>query len=264
MADTNPYPQIKAAEMHEFERLNDYLRALDADGWLEQSYCADWPVYQAVSHIGSGSRIGKMRLDAWVNGAPPATREAMMEVWGLFDSLGPENMIHEYLKAAGEYLAAEHSIPDEAGLTEVEGFRGKQPLHVYQLARLWELALHSWDVYVARDRHARLSPESASLIAAGLHNMGATIDAARAAEFKDKPVQLNVAGTPHTYTLDLTGDRPRLAAGSATGAVLVVEAPAEEMCRLVSGRHPLPGSRPELKAVQGSGEDLAKLKRVFR
>src|SRR5690242_11422882 len=107
MSTTNPYAEIKTVEVQEYDRLNAYLRQLDPDGWVEQSYCSDWQVYQVVSHIGSGSRIGQRRLDAWVNGAQPMTREDQQAVWGLFDSLRPADMLTEYLNAAGEYLVAE-------------------------------------------------------------------------------------------------------------------------------------------------------------
>ncbi|HEY8694331.1 MAG TPA: maleylpyruvate isomerase family mycothiol-dependent enzyme [Chloroflexota bacterium] len=264
MSVANPYPAIKAVELREFERLNAYLRQLDAGGWEEQSYCSDWAVYQAVSHVGSGSRIGKMRLDAWVNGAPPLTREAQQAVWGLFDSLGPGNMLSEYLKAVGEYLTAERSIPDEAGLTEVEGFKGKQPLYVYQLARLWEMTSHTWDVYVARDRKAQFCPEAVDILAGWMHTLNLPIDPQRAADFRDNKVQFNLGGTSHTYLLDLSGDRPRLQAGADAGAALVVEGPPEEICRLLSGRHFAPGSSPQLKAAKRSNDDLAKLKSAFR
>jgi len=264
MPAESPYPEIKAIEMQEFERLNAYLRQLDEAGWEEQSYCSDWLVYQVVSHLGSGCRIGKLRLDAWVNGAAPVTRDAQQEVWALFDSLGPQQMLHEYLRAVGEYLVAERSIPDEAGLTEVEGFRGKQPLYTYQLGRLWELTSHSWDVYVARDRTARLCPDAVGLLAGYLQTQNLPIDPQRAADFAGNLVQFNLAGTPHSYVLDLAGDRPRLKQGQATNAALVIEAPAEEIVRLISGRHFVPGSRPELKAAKDSAEDLAKLKRAFR
>jgi len=260
----NPYPLVKKIEFQEFERLNNYLKQLDADGWEEQSYCSDWLVYQAVSHLGSGCRIGKMRLDAWINGAEPVTRQAQQEVWSLFDSLGPRDMLHEYLRAVGEYLVAERSIPDEAGPTEVEGFRGKQPLYVYQLGRLWEMTCHSWDVYVARDRQARFCPEAVSLLSGWLQTLNLPIDKGRAAEFADKRVQFNLRGASQSYLLDLLGDRPRLQPGQDVAAALVIEAPAEEMLRLVSGRHFLPGSRPELQVVNGSPDDLAKLKRAFR
>ncbi|MFI5266294.1 MAG: maleylpyruvate isomerase family mycothiol-dependent enzyme [Chloroflexota bacterium] len=260
---SNPYPDIKAVELQEFDRLNAYLRQLDAGGWEEQSYCADWLVFQVVSHVGSGSRIGKLRLDAWVNGAPALTREATQAVWDLFDSLGSQTMLHEYLKAVGEYLTAERSIPDEAGLTEVDGFKGKQPLYVYQVARLWEMTCHSWDVYVARDRSAQFCPEAVTVLAALMHTLNLPMDMHRAAAFRDVSVQFNLEGTPHTYLLDVSGDRPRLLAGADDGAALVIEGPAEEVIRLLSGRHFVPGSSPRLKAAKGSSADLTKLKRAF-
>jgi len=264
VAADNPYPQIKTVEFQEFERLDSYLKKLDAGGWEEQSYCSDWLVYQAVSHVGSGCRIGKMRLNAWINGTEPVTRDSQQAVWTLFDSLGPHDMLHEYLRAVGEYLVAERSIPDEAGLTEVEGFRGKQPLYVYQLGRLWEMTSHSWDVYVARDRQACFCPEAVSLLSGYLQTLNLPIDKGRAADFAEKRVQLNLGGTSHSYLLDLAGERPRLQPGQDASAGLVVEGPAEEILRLVSGRHFVPGSCPQLKAVKGSGDDLAKLKRAFR
>src|SRR5690349_23296082 len=90
--DSNPYPRIKAYERRELERLKAYLEALDASGWTEQSYCSDWLVYQVVSHIGSGSRIGGLRLQGWVGNGPPITRETMQQIWGFFDSLQPAQM----------------------------------------------------------------------------------------------------------------------------------------------------------------------------
>jgi uncharacterized protein (TIGR03083 family) len=260
----NPYADIKAVELQEFERLNGYLRQLDPGGWVEQSYCSDWMVYQAVSHVGSGARIGKMRLDAWVNGAKALTREDQQAVWALFDSLGPTEMLSEYLKAAGEYLVAERSVPDDAGVTEVEGYRGKQPLYAYQLGRLWELTSHSWDIYIARDRSARFCPEAVAVLAGYLDVLNFPIDRQRAADFVERPVEFKLGGTSYSYVLDLSGDRPGLKSGSDANAALVVEAPAEEILRLISGRHFVPGSRPEIQAARGTADDLAKLKRAFR
>jgi len=263
MTSENIFPQIKSVEREEFDRLTDYLRALDQDGWVEQSYCSDWLVYQAISHIGSGSRIGKLRLDAWCNGAPPVAREAMQEVWGLFDSLGPNDMLHEYLKASGEYLAAEHSLPDDAGLTEVEGFVGKRPLYVYQLGRLWELTAHAWDVYVARDCHAQLPANAVELLAARLDSQNLPVDKARA-DALGFGVQFDLKAPNHSYTLDLSGQRPRLKAGSDSNAALLLEAPAEEMVRFVQGRHFVPGSKPKLAVRKGSKDELAKVRAIFR
>jgi uncharacterized protein (TIGR03083 family) len=262
--ESNPYAEIKAYERHEFDRLGSYLEALDAAGWVEQSYCTDWLVYQAVSHIGSGSRIGRMRLESWVKGAVPATREVMQGVWGLFDSLRPDQMFDAYAAAAREYMDSEQATPDAAGLQEVDGFAGKRPLYAYQLGRAWELACHSWDVYVARDRQARFDAQAVAVLAPRLHLVGPPLDKERAQALTAKPVVFKLSDSGTAYTLDPSADRPRLQQGATADAPLVIEAPDEEIIRFVGGRHFLPGSQPRLKATQGSAQDLNNLRRAFR
>ena len=264
--ESNPYPQIKAFEQREFERLNGYLRAMDANGWVEQSYCTDWLVYQVVSHIGSGSRIGGLRLSAWVGGGSAVTRETMQQIWGHFDSLRPDEMLSAYSQAVGEYLAVESRTSDEAGLQEVDGFAGKRPLWAYQVSRTWELACHSWDVYVSRDRSARLDPAAVKLLAANLQLINLPVDRERANGLAAlSPVVFQLTGSGTRYMLDLTAERPRVAPVETAGdPPLVVEGPDEEVVRFVSGRHFVPGARPKLKATRGSAQDLANLRRAFR
>ena len=257
--ESNPYPRIKAYERRELERLAAYLRALDADGWTEQSYCSDWLVYQVVSHIGSGSRIGGMRLRAWVGGGPPVARETMQQVWGHFDSLEPHQMYAAFADAIREYLDMEASTPDEAGLQEVDGFAGKRPLYAYQISRTWELACHSWDVYVARDRGARLDPEAVSLVATNLQLISLPVDRERANALATKPIAFELADSGARYVLDPGMERPRLARDGGD-APLVVRGPDEEIVRFVSGRHFLPGASSGLSSTQ----NLAALRRAFR
>jgi uncharacterized protein (TIGR03083 family) len=258
----NPYAAIKKYEQSEFERLNRYLETLDAGGWVEQSYCTDWLVYQVVSHIGSGSRIGGLRIAAWVGGGPAVTRESMQQIWGHFDALRPEQMYASYSQAVQEYLAVESNTPDDAGLQEVEGFAGRRPLWAYQLGRAWELALHCWDVYVARDRTARLNPDGVSLLAANLQLMNLPLDKERAAT---SPAAFHLTDSGAWYTLDVTAERPRLARAESAGeAPLAIEGPDEEVIRFVAGRHFVPGARPELRVSKGSPQDLANLRRAFR
>jgi uncharacterized protein (TIGR03083 family) len=266
VTESNLYPRIKAYERREFERLTTYLQALDADGWVEQSYCSDWPVYQVVSHIGSGSKIGGLRLAAWVRGGEPVARETMQQIWGHFDSLGPGEMFGAYSEAVREYQQAESETPDEAGLQEVDGFAGRRPLYAYQLSRTWELACHSWDVYVARDRKARLDATAVALLAEGLHFINLPLDKERASGLSAlNPVVFHMRDSGRTYTLDPTAERPRVqAADSGANGSLEVEGPDEELVRFVSGRHFVPGGRNQLSVTRGSSEDLARLRRAFR
>jgi len=85
--------------------LTGYLNKLDPAGWVEQSYCTDWLVYQDISHIGSGSRIGALRIKQWVGEGPPVERETMQQIWSHFDSLAPGQMLASYTEAVNEYLA---------------------------------------------------------------------------------------------------------------------------------------------------------------
>ena len=262
MSAENPLAETKVAEREEFDRFNNYLKGLDRGGWLETSYCTDWPVLQVVSHVGSASRIGTARLNTWVNGAPAMPREDMLALWAKFDSLTPDNMMHEYLSAVGEYLAAESSIADDAGAQEVEGFGGKRPIWTYQLGRLWELALHAWDVYVTRDKNARVGKDAIDLLAPRMTYMGVTWDRARIAETPH--VQFTMHGPDVTYHADVSGERPRLVLGEDPEATVIVEGPAEEVVRFLAGRHAVLGVKPELHAAKGSRDDLTKVRRAFR
>ena len=264
ITESNPYARIKAYETQEFERLTKHLAGLDAAGWTEQSYCSDWQVYQVASHIGSGSRIGGLRLRAWLGKGEPVARETMQQIWGFFDALQPSEMFAAYSDAVREYLEVETTTPDEAGTQEVEGFAGKRPLHVYQLARTWELACHSWDVYVARDRSALLDPAAVALLSAGLHQINVPLDRERASSLTATPIGFKLTDSGASYTLDPTAERPRLQQGLADNAPLVIEGPAQEIIRLVSGRHFMPGARSQLKLAKGSPQDLSALRRAFR
>jgi uncharacterized protein (TIGR03083 family) len=256
---------IKAYEHAEFGRLSSYLEALDADGWIEQSYCTDWLVFSVVSHIGSGSRIGGLRVQAWVGDGPAVARETMQEIWGHFDALEPSQMYASFAAAMHEYLAVETATPDAAGLQEVDGFAGKRPLYAYQLSRTWELACHSWDVYVARTRSAVLDPAAVDLLGAHLHFMNVPFDKERGAALATRPIAFQLADSGRAYTLDPIAERPRVAQASDVGEVpLVIKGPDEEVIRLLAGRHFVPGGRPRLEVARGTAQELAALRRAFR
>jgi uncharacterized protein (TIGR03083 family) len=258
------FGEIKRVEAAEFERLSRYLEGLDPDGWTEQSYCADWRVYQVASHLGSGCRIGRMRLDMWVNDGPPVGREQMQAVWAVFDALEPEQMLAEFSDAAREYVRLVASLPDAAGDKEVEGFAGKRPVSGYQIMRLWELTCHSWDMYVARDPGARLAPEAVAVLAGNLHFLNLPVDTQRASSLSFKSVRFDLPETSFSYTLDLAAERPRLQHATSSDAPLVIEGPAEEIVRLVSGRFFVPGDQPKLRVTVGQPQDFSALKRALR
>ena len=189
----------------------------------------------------------------------------MQQIWAHFDALEPSHMYAAFSAAAREYLGVESSTPDEAGAQEVDGFAGKRPLYAYQMARTWELACHSWDVYVSRDRSARLDPAAVSLLGAWLHFINLPFDKERGAALSALTIALQLADSGRTYTLDTSAERPRVAQATDAGDVpLVIAGPDEEIVRFVSGRHYVPGARPGLEVVRGTAQELAALRRAFR
>jgi hypothetical protein len=190
----------------------------------------------------------------------------MQQIWGHFDSLGPHEMFGAYSEAVNEYQQTESKTPDAAGMQEVDGFAGRRPLYAYQLSRAWELALHCWDVYVARNKNARLDPDAVALLAEGLQFMNLPLDKERASALSALgPVVLHLRDSGRTYTLDPTAERPRvqIADAGASGG-LELEGPDEEIIRFVAGRHFVPGAHNALKVTKGSTEDLASFRRAFR
>ncbi|MHB8619101.1 MAG: maleylpyruvate isomerase N-terminal domain-containing protein, partial [Chloroflexota bacterium] len=146
------FERVRGVERSELDRLETYLESLDADGWLEQSYDTEWRVYQVVSHLASQSLIYLGFLANWFEGSPPMTQEQMKAVWDKFNALGPSDMLPEFRQAKSTYLARVEALPPEAGLKEVNSPFGKVAAATMLAVRLHEVALHSWDVYVARDR----------------------------------------------------------------------------------------------------------------
>lgn len=189
----------------------------------------------------------------------------MQGIWAHFDGLQPEPMLAAYAEAVNDYLATEAATPDSKGLQEVEGFAGKRSLAAYQTMRVWELACHSWDVYVTRDPQARLHPQAVVILAPNLHQTFVPLDKDRAAALTTTSVAFKLIDSGATYILDPGAERPRAQhAASTANAALVIEGPDEEVIRFLAGRHVVPGTQPKLKVARGSAQDLANFKRALR
>ncbi|MDE3076509.1 MAG: maleylpyruvate isomerase family mycothiol-dependent enzyme [Chloroflexota bacterium] len=262
MSNNNPFSAIRAAEHNEYERLSAYLGQLDADGWQETSYCADWPVLRVISHLSSSAVINGGRLAAWFQGRPPMAREEFPKLWAHYDSLTAEQMLPEFRQATDEYFKVFDALTEDHGATEVEGFMGKQPANRYIMGRLNEMALHAWDVYVGRDRRARLTQETVGLLLPV--QRAVSLDRQRAEKLAGKKVQFRTVGPSDSLVLDLTGEQPALTHGEGASPDVSLELPAEEFCRLMYGRQFVPGTRSGMILRAGSPDDQSALLRAFR
>ncbi len=237
------FDALRQAERSEIDRLGAYLAQLDSDDWIEQSYCLEWRIYQVVSHISSGGRIFLGSLANWFDGAPAMGIEQMRAIWAKFDALTPDRMLEEFQAATTDYIARLEALPSEAGVQEVNGFLGKVPARDMLALRLHETAIHTWDVLVSRDRTARIPEDVVSLILPAQLNIRALRPSAALA---GKRVRLATPDGTWQRLIDFRGEKPAVEAEDAGESDIQVEAPLEEMCRLLSGRHFLPGSVPQL------------------
>ena len=247
---------IRQTERREIDRLNAHLAQLNADGLLEQSYCLEWRIYQVVSHIASGARIFLGSLAHWFDGGPPMGREQMQLIWAKFNALEPGEMLGEFQAATTDYFARLEALPAEAGLQEVDSFLGKSPVQDMLAMRLHEVELHTWDVLVARDRSARIPEDAVDLILPTQLRIRALRPSATLA---GKRVRLQTPDGSWRRLIDFRGEKPAVEADSTARADIQVVAPAEELCRLLGGRHFLPGSLPKLTWQGGSYQEVAAL-----
>jgi uncharacterized protein (TIGR03083 family) len=253
---TTGFDTTRRLERREIDRLSAHLARLDADGWLEQSYCAEWRVYQVASHLASGARIFLGNLVHWFDGGPPVAREDMQRIWAEFDALAPGEIPEAFRRATQDYFARLEALPSEAGTKEVESFLGKRQVQSMLALRLGEVVLHTWDVLVARERSARLPADITEvLLPIQLELRTLRMPAALAG----KRVRLTTPDGRWQWLLDFRGEKPAVTEGPAQEAEVSVEAPAEELCRLLSGRHFLPGSLPRLTWHGASYQEVGNL-----
>ena len=250
------FEQLRDIERRELDRFESYLQGLDSDGWLDQSYDPDWRVYQVVSHVASQSVIYLGFLTTWFEDGPPMAQEQMQAVWNKFDTLAPSAMLPEFRQAKADYLERIGTLPADAGQKEVDSFLGKAKTETMLALRLHEVALHSWDVYIARDRRATLPADAVThLLPVQLLMRGRR----KPAVLDGKRVHLRATDQQWQHLIDFRGEKPAVQEGSGDGADLTLEGPVEELCRVLAGRHHVPGSSPALNRYGASVQELAAM-----
>ena len=164
----------------------------------------------------------------------------------------------EQVSAAVE--SDEHLVERLEGLGEadhdfsVEMFGASRDVEGVAALRLGEHALHTWDIAVALDPAATVSPDAVALLLEGLPAL-----ATRAGSPSDAPATLRVAATgrPQVFAVT-TGPEVRLLADDGAEPADVV-LPAEALVRLVYGRLD-EGHTPD--GITGA-EHLPTLRAVF-
>lgn len=148
------------------EHLTALVTPLSTADLGRPSFCDEWPISQVLSHLGSQAEILGTFLTAARAGEPEPGFDTFPPVWDRWNALSPEEHRAAYVESSDRAGAAiEEAHADRPDL-EVPMFGGQlrvTPAGFAQV-RLFEHAVHTWDVAVALDPGATIAPEPAALI----------------------------------------------------------------------------------------------------
>ena len=234
------------------DRLDDLVRGLDEPVLSARSYDADWSIAQVLSHLGSGSEIFGLILDAGIAGEQPPGGEVLQGIWAEWDARSPEQMRDGYLVSGEAFVRRLESMTDEEiGSFSLPLWGMVLDVPAFARMRLSELAVHVWDVEVALDPTALVTAEAVGLLLDGL---GSTAE--RSGTPADPPFAVQIVTTDPARDLVVRTASPVTIEVAEEGASydgrLVL--PAEAFLRLVYGRLD-EAHAPELEQAGARGLD---------
>ena len=247
-----------AAYRSSHDRLVSLTRDLDVAALESPSYDTGWSIGQVLSHVGSQAEIMDLFLAAALEGRPVPGGDVFPPIWDVWNAKDPISWRDDCIAANERHVARfEGLTAAEADSFFVSMFGMDLDLTGFLRMRLGEHAAHTWDVAVALDPTATLSPEAVPLV---LDNLQAV--AARAGKGSDDPFSVRVTTTdPARELVVVVGETVSispLVEGAAYDETLSL--PAEAFIRLTYGR--LDPARVPDVATSGTA-DLARLRAAF-
>jgi uncharacterized protein (TIGR03083 family) len=252
--------ELQAALRASHKRLDDATRPLTDEEIAGPSYCKDWSTAQVLSHIGSGAQIFGLLLDAGLAGTEAPGREEFTKVWDVWNAMSPTEQVRNSLNADSEFIDRVDAVPP-ADLDAMQLNLFGAPAGAARLLqlRLFELAIHTWDVIVIRDPDAEVAGDAVGLMVDGLDPV-----AGRSGKTESGPlaVDITTADPDRRFRLsvaDVVKLRPA-GADEEVPATATVRMPASALVRLVYGR--LDGEHTPA-SVETDGIDLDTLRSIF-
>src|ERR1035441_9036650 len=161
---------LLAAVRNSRARLVKTVTSLTPEQLREQSYDNEWSIARVLSHIGTGSVLFKLILQAGLEGEPAPPMDLMPPIWEEWNAKSPEEQAHDGLAADGEYLAALESLTaQQCADWQLDLFGAHRDFAGLLTMRVGEHAVHTWDVVVALDPSARLAPDAVDIL---IDNLG--------------------------------------------------------------------------------------------
>jgi uncharacterized protein (TIGR03083 family) len=262
--ESDPRAWITALR-HSHDRLVDLVQPMTAEQVLAQSFCRDWTIAQVLSHLGSGAEIALMMLPGALGRTEHVSRDAFQPVWDRWNAKSPEDQARDGLAADTEHVEMLEQLSDDDLAAISMPFIGMDldAVGVIRL-RLGEHALHTWDIAVAGDPAAAVSPDAVSLL---IDNVPQFL-APRLGKPQEQPfrARIRTSQPDRDYLLtagesvamsDWAGDGPAGSDGAETAEITM---PAEALLRLSYGRL---DSAHTPASVVGAAADLDRLRAIF-
>jgi uncharacterized protein (TIGR03083 family) len=258
---------IGTAARREAAALAGHVRALDGAGWDAPTWCVGWSVREVVAHLAEGmDRFGQQVRGA-LDGQPVEFSMAEREARRAQVKALPDDALLARLAdntaaffAPVESLAADvllrPVVPMAAGLTPVFG--------VAQL-RLFELAVHRWDVRVPTEPGATVDAEAVALlmdwVLAGAHRQ-AKRDLLAGLQGTVRSEATGPAGGP--VTIVASGEAVQVARDAAEPADATLHLSSEALLRWFWGRLPLASALDQGSVrLEGQRDIALALSRAF-
>ncbi|MEV4754674.1 maleylpyruvate isomerase family mycothiol-dependent enzyme [Micromonospora sp. NPDC049559] len=235
---TTPADEIIAALRSGHEELAALVRDLGPDDLVRPSGASEWQVSQVLSHLGSGAEINLATLTAARSGAPAPEGDFNRGVWARWDAMPPAEHASGFL-AANQRLVEAYEALDATAREELRINLGFLPAPVDVAAaarmRLSEFALHQWDVEVAFNPFATVTPVAVPLLLVQIAHMFAWVAKPAALGGREATLTLRLTDPEGTYALRL-GDKIELTEGAPERADGELILPGEAWLRLATGR----------------------------
>lgn len=249
---------ILSAWTNSHDRLAAAVSPLTAAEVADPAYPTEWSIAQVLSHLGSGAEIFSLLLSSGLTGSPAPGRDDFTAVWDVWNAKSPADQATDGLAADATFLAqVRETTPEQRAEFRVQMFNGEQDLAGLAQMRLNEHAVHTWDVVVALDPSATLTPDAAALLVDALPP---TVGIAGKPSAAELTIEVQTTEPERSFALQLNGEGTTLTPGAPPAAEATLQLPAEALVRLVYGRLD-PDHTPA--EVVATGIDLADLRQVF-
>jgi uncharacterized protein (TIGR03083 family) len=255
MAD---FPTWLAAIRASHQRMTALVADLDEQQVRTTSYAEEWSIAQVASHLGSQAEIFDLFLTAGLTGADAPGGDVFVPIWDRWNALPPADQVRRGVAANSAFVSRLTALTeDERTSFALSMFGTDLDLAGFVSLRLGEHALHTWDIAVALDPGATLSPDAVDLL---IDTLPATAGRAGTPLPGGKPLAVDTTAPPRSFAVTLDpAVSVTLLNGEPPEGTPLVRLPAEAFLRLIAGRL---DEDHTPKDVQGA-EHLPQLREAF-